>query len=87
MSVCGDCPWPYEIQMNPEKFEERIEWKSISPEGECLRMCSFQDAAYAAQEAYDLCLARLEKIDILAGERLLEITELKKRLAKYESVE
>lgn len=87
MSVCGDCPWPFEIQNHPEKFKQKIEWGNISPEGECLRMCSFQDAAHAASEAYDLCFSRLEKMDILAGERLIEINKLKERLRKYEEVE
>ena len=86
MSVCGNCPWPFEIQMNEEEFKQRMDWGSISSNGECLRMCSFQDAAYAAQEAYDLCFRRLEKMDILAGERLIEIGELKERLRKYEKV-
>lgn len=86
MSICGNCPWPFEIQNNPEEFKEKIEWGSISPEGECLRMCSFQDAAYAASEAYDLCFHRLEEMDILAGERLIEINKLKERLRKYEEI-
>ena len=87
MSICGDCPWPFEIQHNPEKFEEKIKWKSISREGECLRMCTFEDAAYAASEAYDLCFSRLEKMNTLAEERLIEINKLKERLRKYEEVE
>ena len=86
MSICGDCPWSFEIQNNPEKFKEKIKWGNISPEGECLRMCTFQDAAYAASEAYDLCFSRLEKMDILAGERLIEINKLKERLRKYEEI-
>ena len=50
-------------------------------------MCSFQDAAYAASEAYDLCFSRLEKMNTLAEERLIEINKLKERLRKYEEVE
>ena len=87
MSVCGNCPWPFEIQMNEEKFKQRINWGSISCDGDCLRMCDFQDAAYAASEAYDLCFSRLEKMNTLAEERLIEINKLKERLRKYEEVE
>ena len=86
MSICGDCPWPFEIQNNPEKFKEKIKWRSISSEGECLRMCDFQDAVYAAQEAYDLCFSRLEKMSTVAAERLIEINKLKEKLRKYEEV-
>ena len=86
MSICGNCPWPFEIQNNPKKFEEKIEWGSISPEGECLRMCDFQDAVYVAQEAYDLCFSRLEEMDILAGERFILLEEALNRLKKYEDI-
>lgn len=87
MSICGNCPWPFEIQHNPEEFEKKIKWGSISSEGDCLRMCDFQDAIYVAQEAYDLCFSRLEKMSTLAEERLIEINKLKERLRKYEEVE
>lgn len=49
-------------------------------------MCSFEDAAYAASEAYDLCFSRLEKMSTVAAERLIEINKLKEKLRKYEEV-
>jgi hypothetical protein len=86
MSICGNCPWPYEIAMNPEEFEEYSNWGSIDTDGHCNKMCSFQDAAYSAQYAYDLCLKRLERFDILAGERLILLEEALNRLKKYEDI-
>lgn len=53
MSVCGGCPYPYEAVLAGEYETE---------EEACSNGCSFEDAAYRVQEAYDLLNARYKAL-------------------------
>lgn len=76
MSICGGCPFPYEYLLSLEDVEldeEDEEYRCVSEDGYCLKGCTFQDAVYAAQEAYDLLKNRYNKLEKQYKE-LLEIT-------------
>ena len=54
MSVCGNCPYPYEAMLeDPELTEEDA----------CGTWCSHQDAAARAQWAYNQLYARYEELE------------------------
>lgn len=53
MSVCGNCPYPYERSMAGIDGPE---------DGVCGYGCSFEDAAYRAQWAYDQLYERYEAL-------------------------
>lgn len=55
MSVCGGCPYP---------DEKIIAGEANSREEACGNWgCTFEDAAYRAQEAYDLLMERYEELE------------------------
>ena len=54
MSVCGNCPYPYEAMLeNPELTEEEA----------CGMGCFHEDAAERAQWAYNQLQARYEELE------------------------
>ena len=53
MSVCGNCPYPYEKGVSEELEED---------ENPCGWGCSHEDAAYRAQWAYDQLNERYENL-------------------------
>lgn len=56
MSVCGDCPYPYEADIAGEE-------RSKNTDDYCGYGCSFEDAAYRAQWAYDRLMERYEELE------------------------
>lgn len=55
MSVCGGCPYPN---------EKVIAGEAKNREEACGNWgCTFEDAAYRAQEAYDMLLERYEALE------------------------
>ncbi len=54
MSVCGDCPYPYEAKLeDPELTQEEI----------CSLGCFHEDAAYRAQWSYDRLMERYKELE------------------------
>lgn len=56
MSVCGSCPYPYEAGIAGEE-------RSKNTDDYCGYGCSFEDAAYRAQWAYDRLMMRYEELE------------------------
>lgn len=55
MSVCGGCPYPQ---------EKVIAGEAKTREEACGNWgCTFEDAAYRAQEAYDMLMERYEALE------------------------
>lgn len=56
MSICGSCPYPYEADVAGEE-------RSKNTDDYCGYGCSFEDAAYRAQWAYDRLMERYEELE------------------------
>ena len=72
MSVCGGCPYPYEkvIAGEAKTYEEACgDWG-----------CTFEDAAYRVQEAYDMLMKRYEALENEYEHLKAKYQELKGRM-------
>lgn len=56
MSVCGGCPYPYEAELAGEE-------RSSNTDDYCGYGCSFEDATYRVQWAYDRLNERYEELE------------------------
>jgi len=74
MSVCGGCPYPE---------EKIIAGEAKSREEACGNWgCTFEDAAYRAQEAYDMLMERYEELE-KENELLKAENDILKHKLKY----
>ena len=76
MSVCGGCPYP---------DEKIIAGEANSREEACGNWgCTFEDAAYRAQEAYDLLMERYEELEHENEQLKADNATLKQKLKTWE---
>lgn len=72
MSVCGGCPYP---------DEKIIAGEAKTREEACGNWgCTFEDAAYRAQEAYDMLMERYEALENEYEHLKVKYQELKGRM-------
>lgn len=72
MSVCGGCPYP---------DEKIIAGEAKTREEACGNWgCTFEDAAYRAQEAYDMLMERYEALENEYEHLKAKYQELKGRM-------
>lgn len=72
MSVCGGCPYPQ---------EKVIAGEAKTREEACGNWgCTFEDAAYRAQEAYDMLMERYEALENDYEHLKAKYQELKERM-------
>lgn len=72
MSVCGGCPYPQ---------EKVIAGEAKTREEACGNWgCTFEDAAYRAQEAYDMLMERYEALENEYEHLKAKYQELKGRM-------
>ena len=72
MSVCGGCPYPQ---------EKVIAGEAKTREEACGNWgCTFEDAAYRAQEAYDMLMERYEALENNYEHLKAKYQELKGRM-------
>lgn len=72
MSVCGGCPYPHEkIVAGEAKTREEAcgDWG-----------CTFEDAVYRAQEAYDMLMERYEALENEYEHLKAKYQELKRKM-------
>lgn len=76
MSVCGGCPYP---------DEKIIAGEAKNREEACGNWgCTFEDAAYRAQEAYDMLMERYEALEHENEHLRAENATLKQRQIRME---
>ena len=87
MSICGNCPCPYEDALIGVPNETWTEEDREDYEDNllCSHGCSFEDAVYRCQMAYDRLFDRYEALQAELNDVLCENNILKERLKQYES--